>query len=227
MKKFLVVGICLLAPGCASVVDGTSQQIALNSNPPGAQCMMTRKGEIIGNTTTPGAVLIKKTKHDIEVSCSKPGYETSTAYLKSEIQDSTWGNIILGGGIGWAIDSASGADNKYQEHVTVTLNPDVEALRASILASQAQAVTTGDAATAAAPAVTTSETADVAPAETTVAEAASNESAANNAAETAPVDVAAEETMAETETTLPATAPDDATSMADETPTPEAEAAAE
>ncbi|MGE0424964.1 MAG: SHOCT domain-containing protein, partial [Reyranellaceae bacterium] len=31
--------------------------------------------------------------------------------------------IILGGGIGWAIDSASGADNKYQEVTTVTLTP--------------------------------------------------------------------------------------------------------
>jgi len=27
-------------------------------------------------------------------------------------------NIILGGGIGWAADSASGADNKYDSPVT-------------------------------------------------------------------------------------------------------------
>ncbi|MFN4088863.1 MAG: hypothetical protein ACK4QW_07435 [Alphaproteobacteria bacterium] len=33
------------------------------------------------------------------------------------------GNIILGGGIGWAIDSASGADNKYTSPVNMTLVP--------------------------------------------------------------------------------------------------------
>jgi len=32
-------------------------------------------------------------------------------------------NIILGGGIGWAIDSASGADNKYESPITITLVP--------------------------------------------------------------------------------------------------------
>ena len=32
-------------------------------------------------------------------------------------------NIILGGGIGWAIDSASGADNKYTSPVNLTLVP--------------------------------------------------------------------------------------------------------
>jgi len=34
-----------------------------------------------------------------------------------------FGNIVLGGGIGWAIDSASGADNKYDGVVNVTLVP--------------------------------------------------------------------------------------------------------
>lgn len=139
MKKILIAGACLLVPGCASVIDGTSQQIALESNPPGAQCLLNRNGVVIGNITTPGAVLVKKTKHDIEVSCTKDGYQTSTSRLKSEIQGATWGNIILGGGIGWAIDSASGADNKYQDHVTVTLSPDLDALKAQIAAEQASA----------------------------------------------------------------------------------------
>ena len=32
--------------------------------------------------------------------------------------------IILGGGIGWAIDSARGADNKYDSPINITLAPD-------------------------------------------------------------------------------------------------------
>jgi hypothetical protein len=43
----------------------------------------------------------------------------------------TFGNIVAGGGIGWAIDSASGADNKYDAPVNVTLVPITSAQGAS------------------------------------------------------------------------------------------------
>lgn len=82
---------------------------------------------MIGQTTTPGGVVVQKTKDNIQVSCKKEGYETTTATLKSGVAGATWGNIILGGGIGWAIDSASGADNKYDEYVSVSLVPKIAA----------------------------------------------------------------------------------------------------
>lgn len=77
--------------------------------------------------TTPRTVNVKKTKHDLRVTCSLEGFHQSSAFIKSQIQDSTWGNIVLGGGIGWAVDSARGADNKYAEYVTVTMVPLSEA----------------------------------------------------------------------------------------------------
>ena len=43
--------------------------------------------------------------------------------LDSGIEAATWGNIVLGGFIGWGVDSAAGADNKYPEQVTITLVP--------------------------------------------------------------------------------------------------------
>jgi hypothetical protein len=35
----------------------------------------------------------------------------------------TFGNIAIGGLIGWGIDSAVGADNKYDSPMNITLNP--------------------------------------------------------------------------------------------------------
>lgn len=110
---------------CASIIDGTTQQIAIESTPPGAACDFSRQGSVIGQTTTPGGVVVQKTKHNIQVSCQKEGYETTTATLKSGVAGSTWGNIILGGGIGWAIDSASGSDNKYEEYISVSMVPKI------------------------------------------------------------------------------------------------------
>ncbi|MGE0254276.1 MAG: hypothetical protein AB7N54_08230 [Alphaproteobacteria bacterium] len=126
-RKIALLAVLLLPlalANCASVLEGTSQNIAVDTNPPGAHCNLKRAGEIIGAVNpTPGAVLIKKTKDDINVECAKAGYQDATYYIKSEIQGATWGNILAGGGIGWAIDSASGADNKYADHITVSMVP--------------------------------------------------------------------------------------------------------
>ena len=66
---------------------------------------------------------IKKTKHDITIACMLPAYQNATYVNNSDAAGATFGNIILGGGIGWAIDSASGADNKYTSPVNITLAP--------------------------------------------------------------------------------------------------------
>jgi hypothetical protein len=111
----------VLLTSCASIIDGRSQTLSFHSSPNGADCLLTRNGLSIARLTTPAGVVVEKTKHNIQVVCSKDGYEDSTVVLKSEIAGSTFGNIILGGGIGWAIDSASGADNKYQEVTNISL----------------------------------------------------------------------------------------------------------
>jgi hypothetical protein len=65
--------------------------------------------------------VVQKTKHDIFVECSKKGYQTAKFINESGVEGATFGNIVLGGGIGWAIDSAAGADNKYTEIMNITL----------------------------------------------------------------------------------------------------------
>jgi hypothetical protein len=112
--------------GCSSVIEGTSQEILVNTNPAGANCEFLREGNVIARVQqTPGGVTIKKTKYDITLKCSKPGYQEATYLNHSGAAGATFGNIILGGGIGWAIDSASGADNKYDGTVNMTMVPNM------------------------------------------------------------------------------------------------------
>lgn len=125
MKKLaihIVIAACLA--GCSSIVSGTSQTLTINTNPPGADCKLTRNDIVIGRVNpTPGGIVVQKTKHNITVACVKDGYQEATYVNKSGIEGATFGNIVLGGGIGWAIDSASGADNKYDEVMNLTLVP--------------------------------------------------------------------------------------------------------
>lgn len=108
---------------CSSIVEGTSQELIINTTPEGANCALQREGQTIGRVSeTPGGITIKKSKHDITVVCTKKGYEKATFFNKSEVAGATVGNILLGGGIGWAIDSANGADNKYTTPMNINLN---------------------------------------------------------------------------------------------------------
>ena len=121
LKTPLLISFVLLS-GCASIVEGRSEQLMVNTSPDNAHCTILRKGESIATIpVTPGSTLIEKTKDDITIRCSKAGYEEATFIDHSGIDDWTYGNIALGGLIGWAIDSSAGADNYYDSPVNVTL----------------------------------------------------------------------------------------------------------
>lgn len=124
MRSIIAMAALVALSGCSSIVEGTNQTLTVNTTPPGATCDFNRENRVIGTIqSTPGSLLVEKTKHDINVVCHKDGYEDATFFNKSDVAGATVGNIILGGGIGWAIDSASGADNKYTEVMNITLLP--------------------------------------------------------------------------------------------------------
>jgi len=123
MKNAVTAIICVsLLSACSSIIEGTSQEIMVNTNPAGANCSLEREGLSIARVDpTPGAATIKKTKYDITIRCNKQGYEEATYLNHSGTAGATFGNIILGGGVGWAVDSAAGADNKYDSPVNITM----------------------------------------------------------------------------------------------------------
>lgn len=128
MKNLFILGyatsMALGLSACSSVVEGSSQEIIIATDPAGASCSLNRAGiKIATLDSTPGAVTIKKSKYDITVICDKEGFEQATYLNESGAAAATFGNIIIGGAIGWAIDSSSGADNKYDSPVNVTLVP--------------------------------------------------------------------------------------------------------
>jgi hypothetical protein len=124
MYRLLLVACLAGLGGCATIIDGTTQKITLNTNPPGADCAINRDGSKIAEiTSTPGSVKIEKTKRDITVSCSKPGFETATYFNKSGLNSDVFGNLIIGGPIGLIVDTSTGADNQYEGAVNVTMLP--------------------------------------------------------------------------------------------------------
>lgn len=121
--RLIAIAPLVLATGCASIVSGTTQEITFNSNPPGANCDITRSGASLQKVTTPSSTIVQKTKYDLQVTCAKPGYVTTAVTDKSGLEPWVLGNIVFGGIIGIIVDASTGAQNKYDTPVLVQLPP--------------------------------------------------------------------------------------------------------
>jgi hypothetical protein len=124
MKNGIVLTTsCLIAlSGCASVIEGKSQDIEIVTTPPGAECVLTRNNVRLGAVApTPGTLHITKTKDDLTIDCNKPGYKAASTLVESGYPENNWLYILVGGPIGWGYDSATGSDNEYASPVTLNL----------------------------------------------------------------------------------------------------------
>lgn len=125
MNRLLALLLVALLPACATVTSGTSQNISVISEPPGATCQLQRDGSVVGVVNpTPGTVNVSKSNRDMAVNCSRPGSLPAVQVVRAEFQGMTAGNILLGGVIGLAVDAASGAMAQYPTTVTVILPPE-------------------------------------------------------------------------------------------------------
>ena len=72
---------------------------------------------------TPGTVQIEKGSAGISIACGKAGYLPASAEAAAQFQGMTFGNVLLGGLVGLAVDAASGAMFFYPNSVRVVLVP--------------------------------------------------------------------------------------------------------
>lgn len=125
MKRLVLLACCAPFLGaCASIVEGTDQQVIVNTSPEGARCALARDGQTIGIAEpTPQTLTLSKSKNDVTIVCNKAGYNEATAILDSEFESMTLGNLLIGGVIGVGVDAATGALNEYDSQITVPLTP--------------------------------------------------------------------------------------------------------
>lgn len=116
-----VAGAILLA-GCASIVEGTDQQISIQSRPSKAACNLMRDGSQLAYVdATPETVKVDKSQHDITVTCFKDGWDDGVGILTADFESMSFGNILIGGVIGAAVDAGSGAMHHYPPSIVVVL----------------------------------------------------------------------------------------------------------
>lgn len=110
---------CGSLTGCATIVKGTTQNIPISTDPPGAE--VTADGQLMGQS--PIDITLAR-KRDHLVTISKEGYTQKSIAITKSTGGAVWGNILAGGLIGWGIDATSGAQyNLSPESISVQLEP--------------------------------------------------------------------------------------------------------
>lgn len=117
--------LALTLPGCATIISGSSSNIAVMTEPPGASCTLEREGGVVAVANpTPGSVTVRRSTRDMMLRCAHPAYGQGSTAVTAGINPMVIGNILVGGVVGVVVDAATGAIGRYPEQVSLALQPD-------------------------------------------------------------------------------------------------------
>jgi hypothetical protein len=102
---FLLGGLLLpvLVAACATIMQGTSQEIGISSQPSGARVTINNEDR---GTTPLVADLKRKNNHNVRI--EMPNYQPYEMSITKHTSGWVWGNIVFGGIPGLAIDAITG-----------------------------------------------------------------------------------------------------------------------
>ncbi len=96
---------CVGTSGCATILHGSTQRVAIESSPAGARATVLPEETTV---VTPATVaLARKRSHTVRFELA--GYRTTNGYLDPMPSSAMLGNAVLGGLIGMLIDMNTGA----------------------------------------------------------------------------------------------------------------------
>lgn len=128
----LIAALAMMgASGCASVVHSGPREIAIASQPPGAQVSIyNRENELVTSQTTPFVAQLSPKRRFFQgqtyrVVFEKEGFSPTEVQLEPKVSAWYFGNILLGGPVGmFIVDPATGfMFNLVPDEVDQTLVP--------------------------------------------------------------------------------------------------------
>jgi hypothetical protein len=129
MKLALMLLLSLLLTGCASVMSTNISQVSIQSDPPGAEFIISnKKGTDVSRGITPQTVYLRADAgymrgEDYSIKFQKPGYADELSTHSSQLNGWYFGNLLFGGAIGMlVIDPLTGSMWKLPQKANVLLH---------------------------------------------------------------------------------------------------------
>jgi hypothetical protein len=141
VKKLNVIMAAALAvnlAGCATVMNGTKTPYTADSQPSGATVKFSN-----GTSCTTPCKFEFRRKDDLRADITMPGYKPTYILIQSKLGGQSFGNILLGGGVGAIVDGSNGASNRlYPNPLIVRLAPEGSPEGAALLDKKGNVVKT-------------------------------------------------------------------------------------
>lgn len=138
MRTWLAVLALAALPSCASIIEGSSDKVAIQTTPPTQStcALKNARGSYSGDTTRPAVV--EKSRTDLNITCTDTasGVQGKTT-LESGVEPWAFGNILIGGLIGVGVDWMTGAAYDYPEKVSVPMGEQAASITPTRETSQA------------------------------------------------------------------------------------------
>jgi hypothetical protein len=120
----LLLALGWLVSGCASITSGTSQSVMVTTAPAtAATCTLVNDKGTWHIAQNPGSTSISKAYGDLAVTCTGNKGERGATTVSSSTGGAVFGNILIGGVIGAAVDMGSGAAYNYPSQIVVPMSP--------------------------------------------------------------------------------------------------------
>lgn len=135
MRSVLTVSLLVLGlgvTGCASVTGGNVQKMYVQTQMPDGQsvadadcALQNDKG--MWRIRSPGDTSIVRSNKPMEIKCVKAPLPAGVVSAESSTRGAMFGNILIGGVIGAAVDHSSGAAYEYPEMIKVVMGQSLAA----------------------------------------------------------------------------------------------------
>jgi hypothetical protein len=125
MKKQMSCALAALAlTGCASITGNKLQPLTVttvqdNQEIAGVACTLSNDAGT-WFVTTPGTATVNKSTAAMTIDCRRDTL-AGNSRIESSANANVWGNVLLGGGIGYIVDRQTGAGFDYPNSTVVTM----------------------------------------------------------------------------------------------------------
>jgi hypothetical protein len=118
----LAVVASVFLSGCASIVSDNDWNTYLQTDPEKAHCQLNGR-DFSRTVDTPSNITLPSSAAPLTVTCQADGYKPEAQTLDTSIDGWIFGNVLIGGLIGVAVDAVRDAGEKYPPQMTVVLEP--------------------------------------------------------------------------------------------------------
>jgi hypothetical protein len=114
----IVAALSLAVSGCAAFFSQVTDQVSVNSEPPGAECRVERMAQPLGVVkATPGTIALRRSAYPIDVFCTKDG-EAGALTVYPGIDPITLLNVFSWGPT-YLVDAVTDGDRALPDTVLV------------------------------------------------------------------------------------------------------------